>query len=257
MEDVAGIELIEAGLAAGVVGGFTTRAGGASGAPWDGLNLALHVGDDPAAVRANRSMIESRLGGAPLAFPEQVHGAAVATVAGEPARPSTERGEWPGVAGCDALVTARPGIALGVLVADCLPVLVADPIAGVVAAVHAGRRGLAAGVLQATLAAMAGLGARTARLVAVVGPSICGRCYEVPEDMRDEVDAAVPGAACETAAGTAGLDLVAGALALLGAAGVQASATGICTAEDSRFFSYRRDGVTGRFAGVVMLAADD
>jgi YfiH family protein len=154
-------------------------------------------------------------------------------------------------------VTAVDGVPIGVLVADCLPVLLADAAAGVVGAAHAGRRGLAAGVLHATLDAMAGLGADPARTTAVVGPSICGRCYEVPAAMRDEVEASLPGSACETSAGTPGLDLVTGALKVLSDAGVTARATRICTAEDDRFYSHRRDGVTGRFAGVVMLSGDD
>jgi copper oxidase (laccase) domain-containing protein len=89
-----------------------------------------------------------------------------------------------------------------------------------------------------------------------VGPSICGRCYEVPTEMRDDIEAAVPGAACETSAGAPGLDLAAGASRILDSLGVQSRSVGICTAEDDRFYSYRRDGVTGRFAGVVMLSGD-
>lgn len=189
-------------------------------------------------------------GGAAVAYPEQVHGPAVAVLTAP-----TEEASRPG-AGCDALVTALPSVPLGVLVADCMPVLLSDPVAKIVGAAHAGRRGLAAGVLQATLEAMTDLGAQAARTVAVIGPSICGRCYEVPEAMRDEVGAVVPGTACVTSIGTAGLDLVAGAVGLLRAAGVTARATEVCTAEDEGFFSYRRDGVTGRFAGIVMLRGD-
>ncbi|HWC35770.1 MAG TPA: peptidoglycan editing factor PgeF [Mycobacteriales bacterium] len=248
---MAGVELLGAALP-GALAGFTTRSGGVSVAPWDGLNLALHVGDDPAAVRANRSAVEALLGAAPVAFPEQVHGAVVGVVSS-----AADEVDVRAVGtGCDALVTDRPDVALGVLVADCMPVLIADPVAGVVAAAHAGRRGLAAGVLQATLAAMSDLGAAPGRLAAVIGPAICGGCYEVPEAMRDEVDAAVPGTACLTVAGTPGLDLAAGALTLLRSASVTVSAVGICTVEDSRSFSYRRDGTTGRFAGIVMLSGD-
>lgn len=227
-------------------GRFTTRAGGVSAPPYDGLNLGGHVGDQPSAVDANRAAVADRFGGATIAFPEQVHGHGVALVAGP-----VDTG-WSG-AGCDAVVTAQREVPVGVLVADCMPVLLADASAGVVAAAHAGRRGLQTGVLQATLDAMVGMGADPASITAVIGPSICGRCYEVPADMRDEVDAAVPGTACETSRGTPGLDLVAGALGVLGRAGVAASAVGVCTTEDARFYSYRRDGVTGRFAGIVMI----
>lgn len=247
------VSLLDAGFPVGITGCFTTRSGGASASPWDSLNLALHVGDDPVDVRANRSNVAGRIGVDRIAFPEQVHGAEVAQLVDAG---SVELSRWPGGVGCDAIVTAERGVALGVLVADCMPVLLADPGAGVVGAAHAGRRGLAAGVLRTTLDAMSGLGAEAARIVAVVGPSICGRCYEVPERMRAEIDAAVPGTACETSAGTPGLDLVAGAISVLRAAGVTATATRICTAEDARFYSYRRDGRTGRFAGIVMLSGD-
>lgn len=199
----------------------------------------------------NRQSLARRFRGGSVAFPEQVHAAGVAVVADRRAGPS--RLMDPGAPRVDALVTALPDMPIGVLVADCMPVLLSDPVAHVAGAAHAGRRGLVAGVLTATVEAMAGLGAEPSRIEAVIGPAICGRCYEVPADMRDDVDAAVPGTACETAAGTPGLDLPAGALGVLRAAGVEARATGICTAEDDRFFSYRRDGVTGRFAGVVMI----
>jgi len=224
-----------------------------SPAPWDGLNLALHVGDEPDLVFANGDLLAAHLKVTGLNFPQQVHGTGVLLV------DEVRRGylTHSNTVGVDALVTHRRGIALGVLVADCMPVLLADPVAGIAGAAHAGRRGLVDGVLQATLAAMIDIGADPARVHGVVGPAICGRCYEVPAAMRDDVDAQVPGSACETSQGTPGLDLVAGALNLLRASGVTASAIGVCTAEDERFYSYRRDGVTGRFAGVVMIAGDD
>ncbi|HVV76617.1 MAG TPA: peptidoglycan editing factor PgeF [Mycobacteriales bacterium] len=250
MTDVELLELVDAKLPPGADAWFTSRAGGVSAPPWDGLNLALHVGDDPDAVYSNRVKVANRVGGG-VAFPEQVHGREVAVVDERGTGPSLIKGV--GVSGVDALVTALPGVAIGVLVADCMPVLMADPVARVIGAAHAGRRGLEGGVLQATVAAMVDLGARPGQISAVVGPSICGHCYEVPLEMRDEVEAAVPGSACETASGTPGLDLPAGALAVLRAAGVEARATGICTGEDERFYSYRRDGVTGRFAGIVVI----
>jgi hypothetical protein len=247
---LAGIDLLDAGLA-GVVAGFTSRTGGVSGAPWDSLNLATHVGDEPGHVSANAERLARHLGADGINFPLQAHGADVLIVDGSVSGRRTH--SKPG--GVDALVTAQPGFAIGVLVADCMPVLIADPVARIVAAAHAGRRGLAAGVIQSTVAAMVDLGADPGRMRAVIGPAICGRCYEVPESMRSEVDALAPGAATVTRAGTAGLDLPAGALGVLRAAGVaNVRATGICTAEDDRFFSYRRDGLTGRFAGFAMLA---
>ena len=178
-----------------------------------------------------------------LVFADQVHGTSVAVVQAPRDEP---------VAGTDALVTTTPGLGLVVMAADCLPVLLADPAAGVVAAAHAGRAGLAAGVLQRTVGAMHDLGAR--EISAVVGPAACGRCYELPDALAEEVGAAVPGSRSTTRAGTAAVDLTAGALRLLREAGVQASAAGGCTIEQpERFFSYRRDGRTGRHAGVVWL----
>ena len=247
----ARLELLDAGLP-GVISGFTTRAGGVSAQPYDELNLARHVADQPAAVSANRQAVAHRIGAGAVAFPEQVHGAQVGVLT---ATDEVRDGEWTGGAGCDAVVTTRLETAIGVLVADCMPVLLADPDAGVVAAAHAGRRGLAAGVLEATVAAMSRLGAQASTTRAVIGPAICGRCYEVPAELREEIDALVPGSATTTAAGTPGLDLPAGALGVLRRAGLaDVTVLGACTAEDRRFYSYRRDGVTGRFAGIVMLA---
>lgn len=234
-------------LGPGVTAAVTTRADGVSGGPYASANLGLHVGDDRAAVLANRAALERALG-LPVVFGNQVHGVEVAVV-GDPA---TEVGD------ADALVTDRPGIGLAVMVADCLPVLLADAGARVVGAAHAGRRGLTAGVLPATVAAMRTLGARPGSIRAYVGPAICGRCYEVGHQVQSEVGAVVPEAVCPTARGTAGLDLAAGAVAQLAASGVTSvEVAGLCTVEDARFYSYRRDGVTGRFAGVVLLEPRD
>ncbi len=237
--------LLQAGLPSPAQGAFTTRAGGVSAPPYDGLDLALHVGDDPDAVATNRARLAGAVGARHLAFAEQVHGAGVAVLSAPVSGP---------VAAVDALVTTTPGLALVVLAADCLPVLLADPAAGVVGAAHAGRNGLAAGVLQSVLAAMAGVGAHPATTTAVLGPAACGRCYEVPELMADEVEAQVPGSRGTTRQGTASVDLLAGATALLRAAGVgQVGRVGGCTLERPDLYSYRRDGRTGRHAGVVLL----
>ena len=182
-----------------------------------------------------------------LVFAEQVHGSAVAVVRAPVPR---------AVAGVDALVTATPGLALVVLSADCLGVLLVDPAAGVAAAAHAGRRGLVSGVLQATLAAMRELGATAAGTTAVLGPAACGRCYELPAGLADEVEAAVPGARSTTRQGTAAVDLAAGAAGVLRSQGVrEVRAVGGCTIEQPRMlFSYRRSGRTGRHAAFVRLA---
>jgi hypothetical protein len=176
----------------------------------------------------------------------QVHGADVAVVDDVPDEPPD----------ADALVTSSPGLALVVLVADCTPILLSDRRGGVIAAVHAGRRGLAAGVLPATLSVMSSLRARMDRIHAVVGPGICPEHYEVPAAMRADVAAAAPGSEATTSRGAPALDIRAGLLRQLHDAGVRRLVVlPQCTAEDERFFSHRRDGVTGRFAGVVWRMA--
>ncbi len=227
---------------------LTDRHGGVSGPPYDALDLGDHVGDDPAAVGENRRLLALALGVDParLVFMSQVHGAEVAVVEHAP-----EPGEPPPVA--DALVTAEAGLALVVLAADCVPVLLADRDGGAVGVAHAGRRGLLAGIVPATLGALGALGARPDRIAALVGPAVCGACYEVPEAMADEVAAAVPAARATSRAGGAALDLRAGVVAQLTAAGVgQVEVDPPCTVETADLYSYRRDGVTGRCAGVVV-----
>jgi YfiH family protein len=236
-------------LGEGVMAGFSGRAGGTSQTPYDTLNLGLSVGDDPASVLANRSTLAAACGlaAADLTWMRQVHGADV-WYAADGAR------EPPGRV--DAMFTDVPGRALCVLAADCLPVLVADPLARLIGAAHAGRVGLAAGVVPALVAAMTAAGASPARMRAVTGPGICGRCYEVPADVQAAVAAVVPAAKCTTAAGTYGLDIAAGVRAQLEAAGVEATAAdGRCTRESPGLFSYRRDGRTGRFAGLIWLTS--
>jgi polyphenol oxidase len=225
----------------------TDRRGGRSRAPYDSFNLGDHVGDDPGDVAANRSRVARELGVGEdrLVWMNQVHGSGVAVVDGPQEGP---------VADTDALVTATPGLVLGVLAADCVPVLLTDPVAGVVAAVHAGREGLRRGVLPATLSAMASLGARARHVTALLGPAVCGACYEVPQEMQAEVAAVAPAAAVPTRRGTAGLDLRAGLAEILGRAGVtEVVHDPRCTVEDPQLFSHRRDGVTGRQAGLVWL----
>lgn len=224
---------------------FTGRTGGTSRAPYDSLNLGAHVGDDTDAVVANRAALAAELGAAPsnLLFLDQVHGTEVATA----------RQSWDSPPRADAAVTSTPGLHLAVMVADCVPVVLADDAAGVVAVAHAGRKGLADGVLQAAVAAMETHGAT--RVVAVAGPSICGACYEVPAQMRDEVDAAVRGTAGTTRGGTPGLDLAAGVVSVLAGLGVETEVLPGCTAESQDLYSYRRARVTGRFAGVAGVLA--
>jgi len=225
----------------GAVRVLTDRSGGVSTGPWEGLNLGLHVDDDPEAVEENRRRLSAEVG-RQLVYMDQCHGAEVAVVDDVPTAAPR----------CDALVTTAEHLALAVLVADCVPVLLASP-QGVVAAVHAGRPGMVAGVVPAAVAAMRDLGARD--LDAVVGPSVCGRCYEVPAAMRDAAAVVSPVAATVSWTGTPAIDVAAGVVDQLRAADVSVRWVPGCTRESPRLYSYRRDGTTGRFAGVVARAA--
>lgn len=227
---------------------FTDRWGGVSAVPYEELNLGGAVGDDPDAVTTNRELAAKSLGldAARVVWMNQVHGADVAVVE-EP------WGDAP-VPRVDAIVTARRGLALAVLTADCTPVLLADPVAGVAAAAHAGRPGMVAGVVPAALRAMMDLGADPSRIVARTGPAVCGRCYEVPEEMRAEVAAVEPAAYAETSWGTPAVDVSAGVHAQLERLGVRdREQSPVCTRESRDHFSYRRDRATGRLAGYVWL----
>ncbi|MEH0650998.1 peptidoglycan editing factor PgeF [Streptomyces scabiei] len=227
---------------------FTDRWGGVSAAPYEQLNLGGAVGDDAGAVTANRELAAKSLGLEPdrVVWMNQVHGADVAVVDGP-----WGAGDLPSV---DAVVTTRRGLALAVLTADCVPVLLADPVAGVAAAAHAGRPGMVAGVVPAAVRAMTGLGADPARIVARTGPAVCGRCYEVPEAMRAEVATVEPAAYADTSWGTPSVDVCAGVHAQLERLGVRdREQSPVCTLESRDHFSYRRDGATGRLAGYVWL----
>ena len=222
----------------------TTRNGGFSSAPWDSFNLGDHVGDAPEAVAANRQGLRSRLPGEP-AWLKQVHGTlAVNADLG----PKNVEG--------DAAYARQPRQVCAVLTADCLPVLFCDRRGTVVAAAHAGWRGLQAGVLESTLAAMAVPGAD---VLAWLGPAIGPRCFEVGDEVRDAFVAADPEAEqafVPAAAGKWLCDIYLLARQRLQRAGVSAiSGGGECTvSEAARFFSYRRDGVTGRMASLIWLA---
>ncbi|MFF0743400.1 peptidoglycan editing factor PgeF [Streptomyces sp. NPDC004111] len=238
---------------------FTDRWGGVSAVPYEQLNLGGAVGDDPAAVRENRRLAAGALGldAARVVWMNQVHGRDVAVVDGPwPTGPAAgaDAGAPAEIPAVDAVVTARRGLALAVLTADCTPVLLADPVAGVVAAAHAGRPGMLAGVVPAAVEAMTGLGARPDRVRAWTGPAVCGRCYEVPEQMRADAAAVEPACWAETSWGTPAVDVTAGVHAQLAALGVRSrSQSPVCTRESGDHFSYRRDRTTGRLAGYVWL----
>lgn len=237
--------MLEAGLPAPAHGVFTTRQGGASRPPWDSLNLAVHVDDAFATVQRNRELVVEQLGLEGLAFGKQVHGNGVRVVRGLSNK--TRRG----LDDTDGLVTSVPGIGLAMMAADCLPVLLASD--GVVGAAHVGRPGLVKGVLREVVRVMRAEGAGD--ITAVIGPGICGGCYELPPSLAGEVEKAVPGCRATTRQGTTSVDLVAGATSQLAREGIRAAAVGGCTLEQPElFYSYRRDGVTGRHAGVVWLS---
>ncbi len=245
---------------AGVGVAFTDRLGGVSRGSYGPLNLGRTDSDDPADVAANFSLVREALGVSRVATLHQVHSADVVVIDDDtfPAdRPGGELGgSAPGglsLPVADGMVTRTPGLALCVRVADCVPVLLADPDAGVVGAAHAGRVGVASGVLAATVAAMRDLGAD--RITAWIGPHVCGRCYEVPAEMAQAVSQVVPETAATTRWGTTALDLGAGCEAQLARVGVPATHHGGCTLENPLLHSHRRDGAgAGRLGGFVWLA---
>ncbi len=244
----------------GIRVGFTDTTAG---------NLAFHVGDDPARVAARRAAVAAAAGGS-IAYMNQVHGSHTAIVAGgeqgsaaptadamvlDPAASSRP----PAGSGSGALGMPVQAVGLAVMVADCVPVVLVgqgpggEPLLGVA---HAGRPGVEAGVIDSVVAELRRAGA--IGIEAWLGPSVCGSCYEVPEDMRAAVAARVPQACATTSWGTPALDLPAAVLAQLQANGVAAHASGTCTLEDSRYYSHRRsqrDGeAEGRFIGLVTAA---
>ncbi|MCC9145041.1 polyphenol oxidase family protein [Arthrobacter sp. zg-Y877] len=214
--------------------GFTNTSAG---------NLALHVGDDPQAVLRRRAELESVMGvqAGSLRFMNQVHSAVIAE---------------PGTAGtaptADGLISVDGSAPLAVMVADCVPVLLAgirpdgNPVT---AAVHAGRRGLLDNILPAAVERIEAAGGAGIR--AWIGPCVCGECYEVPAAMQSEAAALLPSTAATTRSGTPALDLPAGAEAQLAGLGVAVERIAGCTLENEQLFSHRRDPSTGRLAGVV------
>jgi polyphenol oxidase len=224
----------------------TTRAGGVSAPPFDTFNLGDHVGDDPAAVAANRSRLAAAIGLPDrVVWMNQVHGDRVEVV-DEPRDAAFDD--------TDALVTATPRLALAVVTADCVPLLMADARAGVAAAVHAGRVGAQRGVVTRAVEAMLRLGARAGDISVLLGPAVSGRNYEVPAAMADEVEATLPGSRTTTSAGTPGLDLRAGIACQLRDLGVTSiDVDPRCTVADRALFSHRRGAPTGRLASLVWM----
>jgi YfiH family protein len=212
---------------------FTDRRKGSSLGVYESLNFGFHVGDEIASVSSNRATLGN------AQFMNQVHGNEVVLIDHVLDQEPT----------CDAMVTTTAGISLVVMVADCIPLLLISKKA--VAAVHVGRAGLTNKVAIKALNVMKEQGAVDVH--AILGPSICGSCYEVPLTMQQDVIADHPKALSTTRSGTPALDLSAALIAELVAQGVSYEASPICTLEDPLYYSYRRDNQTGRFAGVVSL----
>ena len=236
----------------GAVGALsTTRIGGVSAAPYDdgagggGLNLGTHVGDAPQAVARNRELLRALLPAEP-AWLTQVHGTRVLDAATAGAAPEA-----------DASIATRPGLVCAIMTADCMPVLLADAQGRVVGAAHAGWRGLAAGVLENTVEAMRDAGA--GGILAWLGPGIGPQAFEVGAEVRDAFShLGEPAATAFTPAGDAGkflADLPMLAKLALARVGVSQVAGGTdCTVSDAhRFYSYRRDRVTGRMASLIWI----
>lgn len=225
----------------------TSRAGGVSKPPYDSFNLGDHVGDSPADVAANRRRLAEKIGldAGRLVWMDQIHGRSVATIDGPQSAP---------LDATDAVVTTQRDLALVVLAADCVPLLLSDDAAGVIAAVHAGRVGARIGIVPRVLDAMVAVGARISRIEAFMGPAAGGEDYEVPRTMQIDVETHLPGSATRTRKGTPGLDIRAGLRRQLlesGIAGVALDPRETIT--DRSLFSHRRGAPTGRHAGVIWM----
>ena len=224
---------------------ITTRAGGVSSGEFESLNLSARVGDDPQRVARNRALLRECLPAQP-AWVKQVHGTVVIDAA--EATPESE---------ADAMVTRAAGVVCAVLTADCLPVLVADRAGKTVGIAHAGWRGLAAGIIENVVRAM---GVPASDLVAYLGPGIGPHRYEVGENVRQAFVRTSPEAEAAFESGQGGkyhADLAKLARQRLSAAGIgEVHGANLCTASDKRFFSFRRDRVTGRMASLIWLEGD-
>jgi len=217
---------------------FTDRLSGNSSGVYASLNLGDHVGDIPEAVASNRALITAKFGR--TQYMNQVHGNRVAII-----EEVTEE-----IPTADALVTGIPGITLAVMVADCIPLLLQSSYA--VAAVHVGRKGLLNRVAEKAIDVMREIS--DAQISAVIGPAICGKCYEVSGEIFSEVTKGHSDSASRTVSGTPALDLVAALISDLQKLGItEIDNQSRCTLEHDDLYSYRRDGATGRQVGLVWL----
>lgn len=239
----------EVHLGAGISAFFTMAGGGVSPPPWKSLNLGPNVRDEPARVLANRARVSKRLG-KPVRFATQVHSNAVTRLESAGAPGEMSIGE------ADAIVAVSDGFGLGVLVADCVPILLSDPIAGVIGVAHAGRAGLQNGVIANVIKELEAAGASASSLFVAVGPCICAHCYEVPASMAESFATETQISPATSNWGTPALDLRAAADSQLRQNGV-GNVTHVphCTYELDQYFSHRRatrnGQTTGRFAGII------
>lgn len=234
--------------------GFTSRLGGVSAPPYDSLNVGRYLGDSEENVWLNRERIAQSIG-SDIIWMNQTHSSRVVEV---------KPGFTSEIMNCDGMILNGSAFeevglavpALAVQVADCVPVLFACEDGRCIGAVHAGRVGFTSGIIRNTVEEFAALGVTPDKLRAAVGPSICGHCYEVPEDLQASVSRYEPATFTWTSWNTPGLDIRAGVVSQLKRLGVDVVfASKRCTFEDESLFSYRREGTTGRFCGLVKIAS--
>ena len=216
---------------------FTARPGGTSVGPFDSFNLGDHVGDASKNLEDNRQILQGLISQPKLKFMNQVHGNEVVEVHEDSTSPIT----------ADALVTRSKGVPLVVLSADCLPILIKGE--NIVAAIHAGRKGILNGIIGKVIERVRSIS--DGEYVATIGPAICEKCYEV--DLEMYLDAIGREPSLATNPDSHCLDLKRAATEQLKIRNIKVVDIGICTAHDLKYFSYRRDGITGRNAGVIVL----
>lgn len=251
------VSWVDIGADESVLVGFTSRHGGASGGDFASLNLGFHVADDPDDVASNRETLQLELD-SDIVWMSQIHGATIRNAADSTLG---SRG-YLSVGEADAIVVDKPSrgehVAAAVMVADCIPLVIADPVRTRGAVVHVGRAGLELRIAQKAVAELVRTGSRCEDLLAVMGPSICGRCYEIPAAMVESVATENPRARSETRWGTPALDLPEALEAQLEGVHVRRILrSSACTFENENYFSHRRASNagkhTGRFAGILRL----
>lgn len=224
---------------------FTDRHAGLSSAPFDSLNLATHVGDAPLAVAANRSIAADQLSvpASDVTWPGLVHGTDIGVI-------TQPLSLFPNV---DILVTAKSKRVLATLGADCVPLIAVDPEAQVTLTAHIGWRGAADSIHESIAQAITSQGGKLSQTQVMMGPAICGHCYEVDEQRFLEVTSVLSEAGIMRSESSYGVDIRKGLAAKLRSMGMKVSVVDVCTFESSDYFSHRRDGQTGRQAGLVVL----